>query len=416
MASENDERWRGWVSSPLSRGTIDIVWQCLSTVVLCNYVMLHLNVPAPSDRYWTRFWRKMRWAIVGFLAPEIPMLFACGQWASAKRSRDAMRALGHENWSIEHGFYADSGGFVLQLLDFDPIPVSAKQLEYLVRQKIVPVPGITKNEIIDKSKADEISRIITCFQAGWLVLQLLGRAGQGLSITPIELTTISIVGCSFTTLWFWRKKPLDVCEPTRLKADFTIAQVQATAGIMRDFVGASFRDTPLDFIEPEPYMSRKWNRMILRWIEQCGLQTTPIQRIPNDRDPQPSNGKQHMALAVSTAVFASVHLIAWNADFPTSWEVVFWRANCLLMWVLLAVYGTIEVVVICWKEKCTNLGLDTLGGYKRRWPACLWFIVPATLYGLSSIGLIAESIWSLRALPEDAFKTVQWTDYFPHLS
>ncbi|KAF2089449.1 hypothetical protein K490DRAFT_63584 [Saccharata proteae CBS 121410] len=90
-----------------------------------------------------------------------------------------------------------------------------------------------------------------------------------------------------------------------------------------------------------------------------------IQRIPNDRDPQPSNLKQHVALVVATATFARIQLLGWGSSFPSRWEEQWWRANCLVIWGLLAVYGTAEGV-ICWKEGHANLGLDTLGGYKLR--------------------------------------------------
>ncbi|KAB5570440.1 hypothetical protein GE09DRAFT_707761 [Coniochaeta sp. 2T2.1] len=394
--------WLGWVSSPDTRGTMNIIWSCVSTLVVCLYYMLHLYVPAPDDSYWTRFWRKARWAFLGLLAPELPMLFACGQWASANRSVLSMQALGHHEWSIEHAFYADSGGFVVDFRGYDLLLVSsAKQLEYLVRNGYIAMPSLTCDDIRDKSRADGMSKLVICVQAGWLVLQVLGRAVQRLAITPLELATLSVVGCSFTTLWFWRRKPLDVGEPTIITTSYTIADVLAGAG---EAAKETFVDTPLEFIEPEAYISRK----------RRALQAKPMRRIPNDRDPQASSLAQHVSLGVSTAAFASIHLAAWNAEFPSRWEQVFWRANCLVMWVLLAVYGTGEVVV-CYREGYSKMGLDTLGAYKRRWPDCLWFFVPAGMYLATRLGLLFESVWSLRSLPEDAFATVNWEDYLPHV-
>ena len=81
--------------------------------------MLHLNLPAPGDSGRSIFLRKVRWLLLGVFAPELPMLFAFAQWASAKRSVLEMRNLGFTNveWTLVHAFYADSGGFLLQPSD-----------------------------------------------------------------------------------------------------------------------------------------------------------------------------------------------------------------------------------------------------------------------------------------------------------
>src|SRR5271156_3570535 len=141
----------GWQSSPNSRGTIDILWSCASTLFICVWVMLHLNVPAESDTLWTLYLRKAKWLLLALLAPELLMLFASGQWASAKRSVTDMEQLGVANWSMVHAFYADSGGFMLRSPDSPHFPINAKQVHYLVVNKYLAAPAITRQEIWDKS-------------------------------------------------------------------------------------------------------------------------------------------------------------------------------------------------------------------------------------------------------------------------
>ena len=388
----------GWVSAPDERGTLDIIWSCLATLYLCLYTMLHLNIPAPEERIGAHLGRKLRWTFLGLLAPEIPMLFACGQWASAKRSVESMHALGYTCWTVEHAFYADMGGFVLHPADHEPFPLSAKLVEYLVRHGFIcePSAAITREEIRDKSKSDGISRLVTCMQAGSLLLRVIGRAAVGLPITPLELSTLCVVGCSFTTLWFWRNKPLDVMAPTIIVTRRGVGEILEKAGAA-GAAGPAI-DTPLDFAEPEAYMSRKWSR----------------QRVPNDRDPRVPNLTTHIWLGVVTAAFASIHFEAWDAAFPTPLESSLWRASCVAIWLLLALYGGAEVF-ICWKEGCRNLGLDTLGGYKRRFPACLWFFVPTSLYVVARLFILFESVWCLRTMPAEVYVTVSWSESFPHI-
>lgn len=322
-----------------------------------------------------------------------------------------MRRLGHEDWSIEHAFYADSGGFILHATDYAPFPISAKQLEYLIQNNYIPKPILTREEIWDKSNADRAAKFLTSFQSMWLVVQAIGRAIQHLPITPLELSTISVIGCSLTTLGFWLRKPLDVQTPTTLTMNRAIADIAANT---KHTENEPFLNSPLDFIEPEAYMSSKWNRTVYGWIQSQGLQKRPMQRIPDDRDLQPSSLKQHIMLGIATAAFASIHLFGWNFHFSTSWESTLWRANTLIMSSLLCVYGTFEVL-ICWKEGYRKLGLDTCRAYKRRWPWCLFFFVPAFLYLCTRLIIIFESLWSLRALPKGAFATVSWSEYFPHI-
>ena len=116
--------------------------------------MLHLNVPASYEGFWTAFFRKFRWLLVGALTPEILLLLSRGQQASARRSSREMQAMGHKQWTLVHGFYADSGGFVLKAPDAPAFPVTARQIQYLVEKKYMDVPDISEDEIFDKSKAD----------------------------------------------------------------------------------------------------------------------------------------------------------------------------------------------------------------------------------------------------------------------
>ena len=211
----------GWVSQPEQRGTIDIVWSCLATLFVCVWVMLHLNVPAQDDSNWTLFVRRTRWLTLAVLAPELVMLFASGQWASAKQSVGEMKALGYEGWSMVHAFYADSGGFVLQARDSYPFPVTAKQIQYLITSKYMDVPAITRAEIWDKSKADRFAKYVACLQAGWLVLQVAARAVQHLPITLLELSTVVLISCTAVTFFFWFCMTLSLLPTSAVRTDYS---------------------------------------------------------------------------------------------------------------------------------------------------------------------------------------------------
>ncbi len=280
-----------------------------------------------------------------------------------------------------------------------------------MRKKYVDFPVLSKDEIWDKSKADLFMKIIASLQVLWLVTQVLSRAIQKLPVTPIELATLATSFYALTTLGFWIRKPLNIKTPMLLPLNITVADVVREAG---EITEEPYKDSPFNFMEARTYMSSKWSKTLREQTIRWGLQSRPIERIPNDRDPQLSNLWQHFILGVSTAIFASIHLLGWNLSFATHAERLCWRVNCLTMWCLLAVYGTTEIV-LCYREKFRNMGLDTGGGYKLRWPACLWFFLPAGLYALTRITVFVEVVLSFRSLPAGAFTTPCWSAAIPHI-
>ena len=397
---------RGWVDQPNQRGTLDIIWSCASTLAICCWAMVHLNVPAQSDKHWTLFLRKLRWLMLALLAPELVMLFACGQWASAQRSVADMKALGHHKWTMVHAFYADMGGFLLVSPDSTPFPISAKQVHYLVSQGFLQLPNITRAEIWDKSKADMFAKSVASFQAAWLVAQVVSRGVQRLPVTLLELSTVALISCTGAALYFWFFKPLNVETPTVVNLDICITEIYSRAG---KEAKAAWKDTPLDFIEPDIYTSSQ-----LPFGRHVGVKERPLPRLPNDRDSRLHSLRVIIIAALPTASFSLLHLIAWDFDFPTRFEQLMWRWTCVSMVIVLGVGCTIEAGSIV-AEGFTASGLTTLKRYKLRWPTNLLFFIPGALYMSARLIVIIEIIISLRLLPSGSFEVVQWSDFLPHL-
>ncbi|KAH9904330.1 hypothetical protein F4778DRAFT_732158 [Xylariomycetidae sp. FL2044] len=434
-----------WVSSPDIRGTMDIVWPCLTTVALCLWSMLHLNLPGPDDTDMTEFWRRLRWSLLGVLCPELPMLFAFSQLSSARQSVEDMKKVpDHPEWTITHGFYADSGGFVLDVVGSANFPVTAKQMVFLVRNGYIDRPSITQADIKDKSKADGLAKGLAFFQSAWLMTKFIGRAIQGLDTSPFELASAALILCSLASLCLWWHKPLNVRAPTIVQARTDIASILAAAG---DGVKYPFADTPLDFVESDLYWSRKWTPAIFRQVLQWGLQTRPLNRtsapclslskrqllvilpllrsmvaktvksntgIPNDRDFQPANLMENVYLGIPVCIFSAIHFLGWNLDFPTDTELSLWRINCIIVWVSLGVYGVSEMVGF--RRASYRVGsLELFDSYKKRMPGSMVFLALGFLYFASRLCLLVEAIISLRDLPESAFSDVSWTQFVPQL-
>jgi len=390
---------------------MDIIWACTSTIFICVWVILHLNVPAAKDSPRTIFGRKLKWFCMTILAPELLMLFAGGQWAAARRSVDDMRdrknrPVHDPEWTMVHAFFAESGGFILHTRDGFRFPVTSKQIHYLVQKGFIVMPSITKDEIMDKSKADGCAKVLAALQATWFMAQIVARGIKGLDVTLLELSTVCLIICTAGALFFWFHKPLDVRSPSTIKCDHTIRVIVLTAS---DLAKTPYKYTPLDFCDPIEYSSPQFPFKHL-WSEP----ERPLPRIPNDRDSLLHDWKVILTLTVPTLAFGTVQLVAWNFPFPSMAEKLIWRWTCVGGCLVLGTYCCSEVAAIVASGYKVS-GMQTFNGYKVRWPWCLIFHGAASLYVLGRLIVITETIISLRALPQGCFQTVNWTDLFPHI-
>jgi hypothetical protein len=117
-----------YVSSPNTRGTIDILWSCLATLFLCTWSVQHPNVPVLQRphtalgkviKHCYMFLRKMKGMLATLLAPELLLAIAISDHSSAvvHASAAIQRGLDGIEWSLTHAFYANMGGFVIQFTE-----------------------------------------------------------------------------------------------------------------------------------------------------------------------------------------------------------------------------------------------------------------------------------------------------------
>jgi hypothetical protein len=84
----------GWVWGGSSRSTFDIIWSCMSIIIVCTYRVMHLNLPAKREtggklwqwRFWIKSFRKTKWMIIMALSPEIVISICLADWLWARDS------------------------------------------------------------------------------------------------------------------------------------------------------------------------------------------------------------------------------------------------------------------------------------------------------------------------------------------
>jgi hypothetical protein len=146
--------------------------------------------------------------------------------------------------------------------------------------------AITEEEISDRSKTDQLSKLITCLQILWFIIQLIGRAVRHLPTTNLELFTLGIVVCSLGTYAAYWRRPQDIGLP------ITIAVGEGKA--FRDVFGESISIRTKVSWGLEHGTSKK------KFLSYC-------------------------LTGVITGIFGACHLIGWDFLYPSSVEQLLWR-------------------------------------------------------------------------------------------
>ena len=83
----------GIAAGPPYRGTLDVVWSCLLTILACIYNAIHLNVPRRNTGKWMLLLRKVKWATIALFAPEIVLYTAATQILGAYKVKKEVNAM-----------------------------------------------------------------------------------------------------------------------------------------------------------------------------------------------------------------------------------------------------------------------------------------------------------------------------------
>lgn len=381
---------RGFVSEPDGRGTIGILTSCICTLIICLWTCLHLHIPPPSVTYLGAIARKLRWMIIGAIAPELMAATALGQYLCVKDQIHRINSLAGilsptDKWSMTDGFYANMGGYVLSVPNRSHIVLNTNQLISLVQANLITLPPSSLQAIEDKSKADGFAKGLACMQASWFVLSSLARTLQALPITTLELSTIAYVFFAiliYASLW---RKPLDIRVPT------FVTLVKSADDVKQNAVLESLYRNSTDGEEDKfsseyyliPYRSNK-------------------KRSLNDNRLLP---RSFIIAPILGVIYGVWHCIAWGLYFPSKAEKMLWHVCVGFTTALLPlIFGTASLKEYCQKHRVNERGLCRL-----------FLVLLGGLYSVARIAMIVEMFLGLRSLPSGAFDTVQWSGYIPHL-
>ncbi len=136
-----------FVSSPNTRGTIDLLWSCFLTIFLCTWSVQRLEMPSPRDTAWQRFRRKLAVTTFAVIAPEGICQLSAEEWVAALLQVRRFHDHGFPWWTMKHAFFSYMGGFALDFGDGKETIVMEDQIIYLVERNLIVLEKIPESDI-----------------------------------------------------------------------------------------------------------------------------------------------------------------------------------------------------------------------------------------------------------------------------
>lgn len=431
----------GWTLESPGRGTLTLISTCLTTILLCTWVMIHPRV-YKSQKHATA--HKFAMFFKAIIAPEFIAVEALQEWTQCRRmQRDCARRTGNQ-FQLVHAFYVSMLGLRYRAPKGEDRVIWPNQYTWLLEQRLVSWEdhagwGLSVDGLRDKSKADSMAKLIAMIQVSWFVAQSVMRAAHSLPLSQLESMTLGYVPLFAVTYFLWWHKPKDIRSPS-------IVELPCMDERQKDIFESMAISDKFDegLVGPVTY----WNVWYLtpRLFEK-EAQDKAIQDARNTRKQAEtaSNGSSHAKpetevphgvtvsesevldseslesrvrnekvlahwdphlymsklwplICVFGVSFGALHLVAWNTVFPTAAEMWLWRASALVSALSILVFMHFRKVTLRWDGLLTVVSIMSPG-----------------LYFLSRVLMMCEAFAALRAESPGVYSTYEVSNYWVHL-
>ncbi|KAA8912299.1 hypothetical protein FN846DRAFT_323056 [Sphaerosporella brunnea] len=212
------------------------------------------------------------------------------------------------------------------------------------------LPPVSPSYIKDKSKVNLLAKVIVCFQAGWMMLQVIARAGAREEVTLAELHTVLHTVCAATMYITWWYKPVDIDLPTEIELTEEqykeLKLVTADSGAKRpNPTNPLSRGNLAENVVPpgqprlEPIVGTPDNKYL---TSRAGLGKLMYQQLSMEKNiftdvqelgeaygrivaARMNLWKEGTFLMVVGLIYGGAHLVAWMNHYPSALEMWLWR-------------------------------------------------------------------------------------------
>ena len=426
-------------------------------ILACTWTIQHLNVPEQrngrdpgrvGDLKWKlkRFLQNVKWMVITMVAPEFIMGMACWDLLWAKECHRKLLEFASQDqvpWTLTHTYYANMGGFAIQsgvqedvrapyipsekvntsyngpekadmsgtqVIDNNdkvvqesyptavsenggsypynnPYHLTALEICKLREEGTLPkLPYISEEELRDKSKSNSFIKAIAIFQIIWSTIQIIVRTVRKIAISQLELAVIAFAACAVVIYVLYWSKPKDINTVT------TILQYQDQ--IPKDILqriedctnGCGEFGSFLFMGKDEPTRRHAGSRIKNDTLEE-----------PNDDSADNAIPFAMIVMAFGATLFGGIHVGAWNFEFPSRTELIFWRCASVFS----AAYGLTLII----STSTAHVPVKIEGIFISMW---------TFLYVMARLFLLVEIFRTLYFLPPDAYIST-WTTSIPHV-
>ena len=429
QSSQYSDATVGWTNEPPKRGSLDIIFSCLFTIIACTWSIQHLDVPESAENLYMRMIKHTAFAV---FFPEYLFTDAFYDWLLNHQDMDAitnhiqfkssgewiinekdcwkqkLRAfrrsglrfirkavapltdfhssyymdealLGEKTykprlWTFTHTVYSNMRGW--RIITPDSKEPGKDSILYFKAHHIAEIDfdlaysplrffSTSEDEILDKSKQDWFAKMIAFIQVLRFLTSVGVRKVTGLPSSQLELVAIAFAAVALPTYLLLWSKPKGINVPTIIR---------------------------LDRFSDDPHRNEDIH-----------------QRMEQEEHPAKANRKIFMCSCISfmflAAVVGGIHGLAWNFDFPTRIELAMWRS------------ATVTIAALPTLFALPWLFIFLKVNHRREWIG-RWHkgsaIVVVMIYCLARLCILGIAFSSLRALPAGVYLTT-WLKYLPIL-
>ncbi|KAK4070272.1 hypothetical protein Trihar35433_4739 [Trichoderma harzianum] len=402
-----------YISSPNTRGTLDILWSSLFTILAYTWTLQHPNVPEQRNGRDPGLLGDIKWGLNGLyrsvlrmvwttIAPEVIITVACINMDLTREHHNKMQKWvkdGKGSWSLTHSYYATMGGFVLrrrakpagEINYYDLYHLSPKEINALLEGgHIDKLPDITEAEIKDKSKGDMLVKAIAVGQILWSIIQISGRAVRRLPVSPLEVAVVAFAVCAvFIYGAFWYKpQRIGIATTIKLK-ETSLTEAGAISDEVLDLLKSVHTIQPLSGIG--------------------SAKALPGAPISLDSNEHGAKRWTQLALGFGATVFGSIHIAAWNFAFPSRTELIFWRCASIYTATVplcIMLLGMVKQELTD-KHKVKQFTGNVVFGFV--------VVLTAFFYIIARLFILVEMFRTLCFLPPDSYVST-WTSNIPHVA
>lgn len=427
----------GYVPEPnCGRGTLSIVWSCLTTAFLALWTAYHPLVGHPMDSGTSWLRRKCVNAFCTWVAPEVTVAQSLHQLCEAMLlKRDIVLIPGFEHFSLRQAFLVVIGGVYYEhplsdtqigdeLWDAEQQPHqgSGNALRYtrLSPKKLLELAGTREitfdrfpenSDIDDRSKSDPLLKSVAIFQTGWFMANMRHRLALGYTISVAEVFTTPFALCGLIQLVAWIRCPQNIFKPSLLKLrseserekDIFVSVKPPISWLHDKLIRYGLRSRP-PTVELE----------IATLPERGPLQDTWLRWLLEHK-PFGVSVIRWLTVVIITSASLGIHSGAWSFAFRSSSVGWTWRSSALLSAVCTLFLMQPDGWEFMLMVPDDNFNYTEL---HRNFGLTWWRFIPVALavMGCSYTRgrLLGTAYREFKNAPVGIYKEADWTAFVPH--